>query len=263
MAASGWSSATTPATARRLGLPAAATALGVFEDQTAVVVARFDRPRIGGEIHRAHQEDLCQALAVMPDHKYENLGGPSAEAIIGVLRQHAGEHADEDITRFVDSLALNWLLGGTDAHGKNYSLLIDEDRVRLAPLYDVNSVLPYRRGAERAQELAMRVGGHDELGEITPQDWMSLARTARLDPSDTIERILSLAARLPETVARIAAEPAVQAVDADFAEDLVERVSWWVQECVPRLEGADFAAGAPRRRGPTTPLTRQPGDLSP
>ena len=250
-------------TARRLGLPAAVTALGVFEDRTAVVVTRFDRPRIGGEVHRAHQEDLCQALAVMPDQKYENLGGPSAEAIIGMLRQHAGEHAHDDITRFVDSLALNWLLGGTDAHGKNYSLLIDEDRVRLSPLYDVNSVLPYRRGAERAQELAMRVGGHYELGEITPQDWTSLARKARLDPSDTIERILSLAARLPETVARIAAEPAVRVVDADFADDLVERVSWWVQECLPRLEGADLTAGAPQRREHTTRLKRPLGDLSP
>jgi len=99
-------------------------------------------------------------------------------------------------------------------------------------------VLPYRRGTERAQGLAMRVGGHYEPGEITPQDWLSLARKARLDPSGTIERILSLAARLPDTVARIAAEPAVRVVDAEFADDLVERVSWWVQECVSRLERA-------------------------
>ena len=240
--------------ARHLGLPAAQTTLGVFEDQTAVVVTRFDRRRIDGTVYRAHQEDLCQAFAVKPADKYENGVGPNASAGITILRQHAGEHAHNDITRFVDALAVNWLIGGTDAHGKNYSLLIDEHSVRLAPLYDVNSVLPYRAGRERSQELAMPVGGHDRLGEVTTHDWMVLAREARLDGDATIERVLSLAARLPEALASAAADPAVQAVDATFANQLVERVSWWVNECVPRIESANLPAETATRRTSTTVL---------
>ena len=249
--------------ARHLGLPAAQTTLGVFEDQTAVVVTRFDRPRIGGNVYRAHQEDLCQAFAVKPDDKYENGGGPSAPAGIAILRQHAAEHAHNDITRFVDALALNWLLGGTDAHGKNYSLLIDEYGVRLSPLYDVNSVLPYRVGRERSQELAMRVGSHYRLGDVTTRDWMALAREARLDGDATIERVLSLAARLPAALASAAADPDVRAVDATFADQLVERVSWWVNECVPRIESADLPVETPQRPASTTPTRPQLDDISP
>jgi hypothetical protein len=34
--------------------------------------------------------------------------------------------------RFADALIWNWVIGGTDAHAKNYSLLLAGDQVRLA-----------------------------------------------------------------------------------------------------------------------------------
>ncbi len=50
----------------------------------------------------------------------------------------------EDVATFLDLVVYNWLIVGTDAHAKNYALLIGaEGRVRLAPLYDVASVLRY------------------------------------------------------------------------------------------------------------------------
>ena len=231
--------------ARRLGLAAAQTSLGIFEDQTAVIVTRFDRLRIGGEFRRAHQEDLCQALAVNPTHKYESDGGPGALASIGTLRQHTAEHAHDDVTRFVDALALNWLLGGTDAHAKNYSLLIGAYDIRLSPLYDVNSVLPYRVGSEHTQELAMRIGRHCLIGKITSHDWSTLARRARLDVDATIERVLSMPARLPAALAAAAADPAVRAVDPVFADRMVERVAGWVDECVSRVEAPNPSDATP------------------
>lgn len=47
------------------------------------------------------------------------------------------------MARFVDALAFTWIIAGTDAHAKNYSLLLAGPQVRLAPLYDVASALPY------------------------------------------------------------------------------------------------------------------------
>ncbi len=47
------------------------------------------------------------------------------------------------VRRFADALIWNWLIAGTDAHAKNYSLLLAGDQVRLAPLYDIASALPY------------------------------------------------------------------------------------------------------------------------
>lgn len=42
--------------------------------------------------------------------------------------------------RFADALALNWLIGGTDAHAKNYSFLYPRSIARLAPLHDVAGI---------------------------------------------------------------------------------------------------------------------------
>jgi serine/threonine-protein kinase HipA len=50
-----------------------------------------------------------------------------------------GTDADIAVMRFFDALMVNWLICGTDAHAKNYSLLLAGRQVRLAPLYDVAS----------------------------------------------------------------------------------------------------------------------------
>ena len=86
---------------------------------------------------------MCQAFGVPPAKKYENEGGPSLRRIIDFLRENSGSPG-EDIQTLIDAVAYNWLIGGTDAHAKNYSILIGAGgRVRLAPLYDLVSVLPY------------------------------------------------------------------------------------------------------------------------
>jgi hypothetical protein len=36
-----------------------------------------------------------------------------------------GSNPSADIDLFIDANAFNWLIGGTDAHVKNYSLLIE------------------------------------------------------------------------------------------------------------------------------------------
>ena len=62
------------------------------------------------------------------------------------------------VNNFVDALAFNWLIGGTDAHAKNYSMLLGGAQVRLAPLYDVASSLPYDDMFVPKLKMAMRIG---------------------------------------------------------------------------------------------------------
>jgi serine/threonine-protein kinase HipA len=130
--------------ARRAGLVAVRTKVSRFGDESAVVVDRYDRREVGGEIIRIHQEDLCQALALPPSLKYQNEGGPGPGDIAKLFRSAMPPRAADDaVWRFADALIWNWLIAGTDAHAKNYSLLLAEEQVRLAPLYDVASALPY------------------------------------------------------------------------------------------------------------------------
>jgi hypothetical protein len=130
-----------------------------FGDESAVVVDRYDRQIKGSEIVRVHQEDLCQALGVLPSGKYQNEGGLGPADIANLLRRvMAPQVAADAVRRFADALIWNWLIAGTDAHAKNYSLLLADNQVRLAPLYDIASSLPYCVH-EKKLRLAMKIGG--------------------------------------------------------------------------------------------------------
>jgi serine/threonine-protein kinase HipA len=183
--------------ARRLGLPTSSSSVMHFEDETAIVIERYDRRRTEHGLVRVHQEDICQALSVPPTRKYENEGGPGVRDVVELLRTHSREH-DEDIFTFVDALALSWLTAGTDAHAKNYSLLIGSaGRVRLAPLYDLASALPYDAMDFQKLKLAMRIGRDYRLRDIGAREWRRLASSVRLEPDAVLDRVTKIAERIP------------------------------------------------------------------
>lgn len=130
-------------TARNLGIQAAATECAYFDDERTLVVTRYDRAHLpDNDWHRIHQEDMCQALGVPPLRKYQADGGPTPADIAALLRSRSND-PEADVRRFLDGLIYNWLIVNTDGHAKNYSLLIAAGQVRLAPLYDLCSLLPY------------------------------------------------------------------------------------------------------------------------
>lgn len=151
-------------TAGLLEIPVAQVTHQPFEDEPALIVKRFDRTTDTREnVSRLHQEDLCQALNKMPYEKYTSDGGPSAADILALLASLP--YADFNVPSFIRMLFFNVLIGGTDAHAKNYSLLLSGNGALLAPMYDVASGLPYEL-LRRHGRLAMGVGGENRLGRI-------------------------------------------------------------------------------------------------
>lgn len=188
--------------ASALGLPVAESRVMKFENETAIVVERYDRLVKGRTIHRVHQEDLCQALGRPPTNKYQNQGGPSAKDIIDFLRAHSA-NPTEDIGTFVRALGFNWLIGGTDAHAKNYSMLIGPDAyARLTPLYDVATALPYDFDKKKLK-LAMSIGGEYLLYNIGWRAWARFCEQARLPKDEVHTLLVDLAAALPERLPSI------------------------------------------------------------
>ncbi len=71
----------------------------------------------------------------MPAKKYQEDGGPGIARIAALIRGVSAD-PDADVDRFLRANIFNWLIGGTDGHAKNYSLLIGPgDEIRLAPLH--------------------------------------------------------------------------------------------------------------------------------
>ena len=224
------------ATARRLGLRAARSTIEVFEEQVAVVVERFDRTRVGDQVVRVHQEDMCQALGINPDAKYEQDGGPGSADITALLRKLLPPDVAADATtRLVDALLFNWLIGGTDAHAKNYGLLLSGDQVRLAPLYDVASMLPYEHDPLKLRS-AMKVGGSYRFKAIYPRNWQKLAQIVAMDPDALLARARTLAMQLPDALSDTHADAVSVQPDVPLPPRMIDAVGSWSQRCLASLE---------------------------
>lgn len=187
-------------TARTLGLRVAPTRYLEFAGQPAVVVARFDRIRRADGVRRVHQEDFCQALSRPARKKYEIEGGPAAADISDLLRGRADPASN---WRFVEAVAFSYLIGASDAHAKNYSLLLDGNQVRLAPLYDVASALPYdpRSHDSDLHSAAMAIGGERRFGAVTRRNWERLAGRTGIDADRLLARVGELGSQIPEALA--------------------------------------------------------------
>lgn len=242
--------------ARELSLPAVASKVVRFGQEVTIVVERYDRAWTAElaaasqdnkaafeslakttPILRLHQEDLCQALGVPPSLKYQNEGGPSPAQVVELLRSQSSRPA-EDVRFFVRALAFNWLIAGTDAHAKNYSILLGGGgRARLGPLYDLASALPYDHLDSQRLTLAMKIGSRYRLCDVSVDQWRTLAGELRLDPVDVQEDLLELARSLTAAIDRVGEQAVRQGLDPAVVARLAGRLSARAEECRGQLAG--------------------------
>src|SRR5439155_7474086 len=180
--------------------------------------------------------DLCQALGIMPTRKYQNEGGPGVADIVNLLRTHSSERA-EDVATFLSSVAFNWLIAGTDAHAKNYSLLLTTGpRVRLAPLYDVASVLPYDDIDLHKAKLSMKVGGEYRLLHIVSRHWQRLAHEVRVDADELLTSLRTTAQRLPDELHRVRVRVHEEGLNLAIVDRLTGRLIERAKACEQMLQ---------------------------
>src|SRR5258708_18335609 len=214
---------------RALGLPVVDSRIMRFQDEVAIVVERYDRVRTAAGLRRVHQKYICHALAIPPTRKYKTEGGPGIRDTVELLRTHSAD-APEDVRTFLDAIAYNWLIAGAEAHGKNYALLIGaQARVRLAPLYDVASVLPYPDIDIERVKLSMKLGGEYRLRNIRLYHSHRLGEELHVDPDATILRVddfaRQLADHVPDIKRRMTEEGLTHPIIARLADALTARAA--------------------------------------
>lgn len=214
--------------AAHAGLLVARSEVVTFGEEQAVAVERFDRIRRGDRVVRVHQEDLCQALGRHPAEKYQNDGGPGPDEIAALFRQTMPAPIAQDaVWRFADALVWNWVIAGTDAHAKNYGLLLAGSEVRLAPLYDIASALPYDVHLRRLR-LAMRFGNEYRVHTVRRSSFDSLASQLKVGVDDLIERSRALVDGVVDAFAEAARETAS---DSDLPERMIALVAERADTC--------------------------------
>jgi len=204
------------------GLPAAKAEIRRVEDVEYLLVERYDRTRSQGPervtLERLHQEDFCQALGIVSEHKYQKEGGPSLKQCFALLREVSSVPV-LDLARLLDAVIFNFLVGNNDAHGKNFSLLYHGAgtaglETRLAPLYDVVSTRYY---PELTQEMAMKIGGEYSSDRVSKTNFEQLAEDAGLT-KPLVRR------RVPELAEAVLSNLDKTGIEHPVAEALAEQI---------------------------------------
>ncbi|MDX3003539.1 type II toxin-antitoxin system HipA family toxin [Kribbella solani] len=204
--------------AQLCGLAAAETELLASDRYEVLISQRYDRVREAGRWVRLHQEDMCQALAVPPVKKYQEDGGPGIQQIGALLaRNSLSRSRAENLRRMFDYVVFNAGIGATDAHAKNYSVLLGPRDIRLAPLYDVASILPYDQG--RGLKSAMKIGRTWSMTAVTDDDWIITGGRLGISAEESVSRAKLLMERIPSAFRQAAGE-------ALIPEALRQRAHW-------------------------------------
>jgi len=208
------------------GLPVAPAEMHTFGDQKALVVERFDRrwAEDGSWLMRLPQEDMCQALGISGNLKYEADGGLGMQKIMDILLGSLS--SQEDRATFMKAQLLFWMLAAIDGHAKNFSIVhLAGGLYRLTPLYDVISVHPLvatRRIDRQKVSMAMAVHGkqsHYRWDMISRRHWLETARKCRFSPED-MELIIEECCDQAETVM----EEVGRHLPPEFPEDMAAAI---------------------------------------
>ena len=191
--------------AANLGLKVVHTELKTVANGTVFISKRFDRNEPdGGWPQRLHQEDFCQALGISHHKKYEKEGGPSYADCIDLARKHL---TLIEIEALVDWYVFNLLIGNSDAHAKNLSIIYDLDgKPRLAPFYDLVCTRAYTR---LDRMMAMSIDDEFDPDIITPKHLVQQAKKIQVTGPFLRSRIQAMLTRLP-----IATKAAIQGLSA-------------------------------------------------
>ena len=190
--------------ANHLGIESANSEIFHFDDERVIAVERFDREERQGRLWRLHQEDLCQAMSIHPDQKYQSEGGPGPSDVFGLLKAEATDWRS-DTSRFIDALIYHWAIAAPDAHAKNYSISLNRGLVRMTPLYDVISILPYAEGTPHWKlKTAMKIGSDYTLRKSSRRGaWGRLAESVGIDPVATVDRAEQIMRSAPDAIAAV------------------------------------------------------------
>jgi serine/threonine-protein kinase HipA len=103
--------------------------------------------------------------------------------------------------------------------------------VRLAPVYDVASALPYDDMYLPKLKMAMRIGGEYGVDRIDRRHWRRFAEAAGFDRDRTLRRIGQLAAHVGDAFAEVTNSTPVRALASDLPGRLCERVAARASRC--------------------------------
>ena len=220
--------------AHRMGLPVADVSI-LRTPQPVLVVTRFDRQVVRGPngltvVRRLHVIDACQASDMPVSFKYErNIGNGALVAQIreGVSFEVLFARVEQTINKAAARLnLLRWalfqfLIGNSDAHGKNYSFFVQSQGLAPAPWYDLVSVVQY---PAVNHELAMAFGDVFVLAEVKSFALADFAQRCGVDRGVLNREVKRMVKLVHKHAASVAMSTDYREEEGNFAQQIAQFV---------------------------------------
>ena len=118
--------------------------------------------------------------------KYEQTSDGYMRGMFEILRKYSADPVTDQL-RLWDTIVFDYLIGNTDAHIKNFSLLYGKDlrQIRLAPAYDIVSTVIYEQST---RDMSFRIGGTMALDDMSRDSFRAAAREAGLGERMALRR---------------------------------------------------------------------------
>ena len=184
------------------------------DEDILYATARYDRPLSNNKEldglkcpYRLHQEDFAQALGIFAADKYEKTPSGYMARMFELLRNESANPI-EDQMALLRIIIFNYLIGNTDCHVKNFSLLYSEDlkSKRLAPAYDLVATRVYRT----TSDMSFYIGDELNISKINRSKFEMVASEIGLSSNLVLNNFDDVANKLEKAM-------------ADAAEKLAEK----------------------------------------
>lgn len=148
---------------------------------------------------RLHQEDFAQALGISATEKYEHDPQQHYLKKMFSLVRNSFTNPMEDQIKLWDMIIFNYLLGNTDGHIKNFSMIYDSSlhSIRLAPAYDMVCTCAYESSTEN---MAFSIGGRYGIHSIDRSSFAEEAQRSGFADRLVLKRFDRLADQFEESL---------------------------------------------------------------
>ncbi|SEK70866.1 serine/threonine-protein kinase HipA [Pseudobutyrivibrio ruminis] len=184
------------------------------DEDILYATARYDRPLSNNKEldglkcpYRLHQEDFAQALGIFAADKYEKTPSGYMARMFELLRNESANPIEDQIA-LLRIIIFNYLIGNTDCHVKNFSLLYSEDlkSKRLAPAYDLVATRVYRT----TSDMSFYIGDELNISKINRSKFEMAASEIGLSKNLVLSNFDDVANKLEKAM-------------SDASEDLAEK----------------------------------------
>jgi serine/threonine-protein kinase HipA len=113
--------------------------------------------------------------------------GPTLKDLFDVTRRYM---PPTDIVRLLDMVVVNVLACNTDAHSKNYAIMLRGSGASLAPMYDVMCGEVWQNVTKN---FAQKIAGKSRGDDLKGREWQRFGRECGLNPRQVLDRVGALA----------------------------------------------------------------------